>query len=296
MIYKSASFMLSHGGILAMRLLALMPLRVSRVLGWFLGRFLYLTVRSRRKVVMTNLRLCFPQWSDHQREDVAREHFVYFAQAWLDRGWLWHSSPAVLQKRLRLFGAVEGIANDEPTVIFAPHFVGLDAGGMALALGIKRWHISIYSHQSNVQVDNWVKAGRLRFGKVNLFDRADGPKPVIAAVRQGAALYLLPDMNYGLAESIFVPFYGVPACTVTSLSRLARLGRAKIVPVVTRMTRDGYDVEVMPAWDDVPSGDLEADTLKMNQRLETWINTMPDQYYWVHKRFKDRPPGEPPIY
>lgn len=296
MIKRGLTFLLSRGGILAMRLLALMPLRVIRVSGWFLGRFLYIAVRSRRQVVLTNLRLCFPQWTEKQREDVAWEHFVYFAQAWLDRGWLWHASPALLRKRLRLFGALEGIRNDQPTVIFAPHFVGLDAGGMALALGVKRWHISIYSHQSNAEVDNWVKAGRLRFGKVNLFDRADGPKPVIAAVRQGAALYLLPDMNYGLAESIFVPFYGIPACTVTSLSRLARLGRAKIVPVVTRMTRDGYDVEVMPAWDDVPSGDLEADTLKMNQRLETWIDTMPDQYYWVHKRFKDRPPGEPPIY
>ncbi len=287
---------LSQGGIGFMRALGHLPLAWVRALGWLLGRFLHVAARSRRHVVMTNLRLCFPQWTDARRELVAREHFIYFAQAWLDRGWLWHGAPEVVRKRLRMTGDALAISNDQPLVIFAPHFVGLDAGGMALAQQVSRWHISIYSHQSNQMVDAWVKAGRQRFGHVNLFDRADGPKPVIAAVRRGAALYLLPDMNYGLPESIFVPFYGVPAATVTSLSRMARLGKAKIVPVVTRMTPTGYDIEVMPAWTDVPSGDLESDTLKMNQRLQGWIDTMPAQYYWVHKRFKDRPAGQDPVY
>lgn len=287
---------LSQSGIGFMRLLGRLPLAWVRALGWLLGRVLHIAATSRRHVVLTNLRLCFPAWTEARREQVARAHFIYFAQAWLDRGWLWHGAPELVRKRLRMTGDALAISNDQPLVIFAPHFVGLDAGGMALAQQVARWHISIYSHQSNQTVDAWVKAGRQRFGHVNLFDRADGPKPVIAAVRQGAALYLLPDMNYGLPESIFVPFYGVPAATVTSLSRLARLGKAKIVPVVTRMTPHGYDIEVMPAWTDVPSGDLEADTLKMNQRLEAWIDAMPAQYYWVHKRFKDRPVGEDSVY
>ena len=118
----------------------------------------------------------------------------------------------------------------------------------------------------------------------------------LAALRQGEPLYLLPDMNFGPHESVFVPFYGVPACTVPSLSRFARLGRAQVVPVVTRMTPQGYDVEVMPAWDDFPTTDATADTATMNLRLQAWIDTMPEQYYWVHKRFKDRPEGEPSVY
>ena len=93
-----------------------------------------------------------------------------------------------------------------------------------------------------------------------------------------------------------MPFYGVQAATVTSLSRLAKLGGAKVVPVVTRMTRQGYDVEVMPAWADFPGDDLTQDAHTMNLRLQAYIDTMPSQYYWVHKRFKDRPEGEPPVY
>ena len=95
---------------------------------------------------------------------------------------------------------------------------------------------------------------------------------------------------------MFVPFFGVQAATVTSLSRLSRLGRAPVVPVVTSLTAQGYEVKVLPAWRDVPSGDLEADTFTMNQRLELFVNTMPAQYYWVHKRFKDRLPGQAPVY
>jgi KDO2-lipid IV(A) lauroyltransferase len=103
-------------------------------------------------------------------------------------------------------------------------------------------------------------------------------------------------MNFGPKESIFVPFYGVQAATVPSLSRFARLGRAKVVPLVTRMTRHGYVVQILPSWQGFPSEDVVADTALMNLRLQSYIDTMPDQYFWVHKRFKDRPPGEAAVY
>ena len=134
-------------------------------------------------------------------------------------------------------------------------------------------------------------AGRQRFGQPRLFDRRDGPKVLLNAIKAGQPFYLLPDMNYDPRDSVFVPFYGVPAATVTSLSRLARLGKARVVPVVTHLTPAGYDVQVMPAWTDVPSDKLADDTLLMNQRLERWIDALPEQYYWVHKRFKDQPAG-----
>jgi Kdo2-lipid IVA lauroyltransferase/acyltransferase len=103
-------------------------------------------------------------------------------------------------------------------------------------------------------------------------------------------------MNFGPEESIFVPFYGVPAATVPSLSRFARLGRAKVVPVLTRLTPGGYEIRILDAWADFPSRDMNADTALMNERLQGWIDEMPDQYYWVHKRFKTRPPGAPSVY
>ena len=97
-------------------------------------------------------------------------------------------------------------------------------------------------------------------------------------------------------EAVFVPFFGVPTATLTSLSRFARMGRAKVVPVLTRLTAQGYDVEVLPAWQDYPGEDPLADAEAMNRYLEGYIERMPTQYYWVHKRFKIRPQGEDSVY
>lgn len=288
--------LLSHAGVLFMRALAYLPLSWLRALGWVLGLLLYLLVRARRRVVLTNLRLCFPQMQESARRLLARKVFVRFAQAWFDRSWLWHASPEVTLGRLKLRGAVPELEGREPTVIFAPHFMGLDAGWTALTQQLARSFTAIYTNQSNQVVDAWVLAGRRRFGRGRLFGRIDGVKAIVAALRAGEPLYLLPDMSFGVEDSVFVPFYGVPTATVPSLSRFAKLGRAKVVPVLSRMTASGYDIEVLPAWDDFPGEDPVADTARMNRQLQDYIDTMPEQYYWVHKRFKDRPPGAPPVY
>ena len=280
-----------------MRLLRWLPLPVLRALGAALGWLLYVSVPSRRRVASTNLALCFPQWSAARRAQEVRDHFRVFAQAWLDRSWLWHGTPELVRRRVRLRGDVSVLSNaQQPVVIFAPHFVGLDVVWTQLALSVDRAFTTIYTQQSNEQVDRWVERGRSRWGRVRLFRREAGVKAIISALRDGEALYLLPDMNFGLEDSVFVPFYGVAAATVPSLSRFAQLGRATVVPVVTRLTPEGYEVEVLPAWDDYPTGDALADTATMNRRLEQMIDAMPSQYYWVHQRFKSRPPGEEGVY
>lgn len=288
--------MLSRFGILIMRLLAHLPLSWLRAMGWLLGHALFLLLGARRHVVQTNLRLCFPALSQAERKQLTREVFVYVAQAWLDRAWLWHGEPERVRQRLHLTGNLESLQDKVPTVLFAPHFVGLDAGWTALTQQLPRRFTTIYTNQSNLRVDAWVLTGRYRFGQPRLFGRSDGVKAVVAALRAGEPLYLLPDMNFGPHESVFVPFCGVPAATVPSLSRFARLGRAQVVPVLSRLTKTGYTVEMLPPWADFPTEDSQADTILMNQRLEGYIATMPAQYYWVHKRFKDRPLGEPAVY
>jgi len=246
--------------------------------------------------VVTNLGLCFPHLTDTELRQLSRRVFVRFAQALLDRGWLWHGRPEKVRHRLRIVGSTAELDAADPVVIFAPHFVGLDAGWAALTQQLPRHFITIYTDQANKVMDGWMLSGRQRFGSAQLFGRVDGVKGIVASLRQGDPLYLLPDMNFGPHESVFVPFYGVSACTVPSLSRFAKLGRAKVVPVVTRMTSEGYAIEIMAAWTDFPTDDLVADTSLMNARLQTYIDAMPDQYYWVHKRFKDRPDGELPPY
>ena len=287
---------MTHPGVLFMRFIAPLPLSWVRGLGTVVGWVLYVLAVPRRRVVMANLALCFPQQPLALRRRWARECFVYFAQAWFDRSWLWNGPVEGLRRRLRIVGAVDELQGDAPTVIFAPHFFGLDAAGTAINDRIRRPMVSIYTPQRNETVDQWLHDGRRRFGNLQLFYRDQGVKGIVAALREGALLYLLSDMNFGPEESIFVPFYGVSAATVPSLPRFARLGRAKVVPVTARITPQGYDIEVHPAWKDYPGSDVEADTAFMNRWLEGVINTMPSQYYWVHKRFKTRPPGEPPVY
>ena len=279
-----------------LQMLGRLPLPWIRALGVALGWFLYLVVASRRKVVWVNLRLCFPQWTDRQVRQCATQTFVHFAQTWLDRGWLWHAPASVTKARIRLVGAVDALQGQEPVVLFAPHFVALDAGWTGLTQQIDRTFNTIYTDQANKDSDAWILKGRGRFGAPGLFGRAQGVKPIIAGLKRGEPLYLLPDMNFGPHESVWVPFYGVPAATVPSLSRFARLGRAKVVPVISRITREGYSVEILEVWSNFPTDDMYADTALMNHRLQGYIDAMPDQYYWVHKRFKDQPHGVTPPY
>lgn len=285
-----------HPLIVFMRLLAPWPLSWVRALGWVLGHVLYVLAHSRRHIVQVNLRLCFPDLSDSERQRMARRHMVGVMQSLLDRSWLWHGSPALLRRRLQLVGDVSPLQGDSAVVMLAPHFVGLDAGGTALTMlgGVRM--ASIYVPQSHQALDDWVRDGRNRSGAVALYHRHGGVKPIVSGLREGDKLYLLPDMDFGRQESLFVPFFGMQAATVPSLSRFSRLGRAQVVTVATRMTRAGYRVEIGPVWSNFPTADVQADTERMNRELEALIATMPEQYYWVHKRFKTRPEGEPSVY
>ena len=304
--------MAAKWGIALLTALGHLPLPWLRGLGWALGWVLYALAAGRRRVVHTNLKLCFPQASAAQRRRWAVQNFIYFAQTLLDRGWLWRAPAEVVERRLKRVGAWAELAQlaqpqpraeanqgepvPTPTILFSPHFYGLEAGGMAMSLAINRDYTSIFTTQSSSVINDWMTQGRQRFGRVQMLRRDQGVKSIVQSLRKGGALYLLPDMNFGPEESIFVPFYGVAAATVPSLSRFAKVGRARVVPVVSRVTRTGYEIEVMPPWEHFPTEDVVADTALMNQRLEGWINQDPAQYYWVHKRFKTRPAGEPGVY
>lgn len=288
--------MMSRAGVWLMRGLAVLPLPLLRALGWMLGQLLFVLAAPRRRVALRNLALCYPQASAAQRRTWARESFVRFCQAWLDRSWLWSAPREVVSARVRLEGALEELDGEAPTIVFAPHFYGMDAGGLALPLHTTRPFTSIFSTHPDPAIDAWFMTGRQRFGQVRMLNRADGVKPIISSLRQGGLLYLLPDMDFGPKESIFVPYFGVTTATVPSLSRFARLGRAKVLAMYTRMTPTGYVAHLTPAWSHFPTEDVLADTTRMNQELQSAIDTMVGQYYWVHKRFKTRPEGEKSVY
>ena len=283
-------------GVALMRLLAYVPLPILRALGWAIGEVLFVLAAPRRRVALRNLALCFPHEPEATRRRWARQSFVAFCQSWLDRSWLWFAARETVLSRVRLTGALEELEGDAPTIIFAPHFYGMDAGGSALTLHTPRAFTSIFSTHPDPAVDAWFRQGRQRFGDVRMLNRKEGVKPILSNLRKGGLLYLLADMDFGRNDSLFVPFFGVPAATVPSLPRFARLGRAKVIGMATRLVPGGYVAEITPAWEHYPTDDVAADTAEMNRRLEEWVRPEPGQYYWVHKRFKTRPEGENSLY
>ena len=281
---------------LFMRLLAYVPLPLLRAMGSALGMVLYGCARRRRGVVQTNLAACFAHLTPAQRTAIARRHFRLFAQSLLDRSWLWHAPTSVLRQRIHFEGALDELGNPGPLIFLAPHMVGLDVGGVVLTELQQITTACIYVPLSNAWAEEWMVQGRNRSGNVLSIARKDGPQPVLRGLRKGIRLHLSPDMDFGADGALWVPFYGVPAATVPALSRFSKLGRARVCTLVSRLVPGGYEVTLSAAWQDFPTEDLQADTLRMNQSIEHWINEDPAQYYWVHKRFKTRPPGSPPMY
>ena len=283
--------------IAVLRLFAPLPLPWVRAAGHGLGWLLWHLAGKRRRIVRVNLQQCLPEWSAAEREALAYRHFVAFGQSVMDRAWLWHAPEALVRQRLRWVGDVQALQQPGPLVMFAPHFVGLDAGGLAVSLEVPGPVAFIVVGQSRPAVGSWGRQGRERSGNVRPYFRHQGMRQILAGIKKGEPLHLSPDMDFGRGESIFVPFMGVEkAATVPSLSRLSRVVGARVVPVVTRMTPQGYDIEVHAALEGFPSADLVQDTVRMNRLLAEWVLTMPEQYYWVHKRFKTRPEGKTGFY
>ena len=279
----------------ALRALGRLPYPVLKALGDALGLLLYAVALPRRRVALTNLRMCFPDWTEARRRRVVREHFRYFARSFFDRFVFWYE-PA---ERIRRLCELEGVEHylphrGRPVILLAPHFVGIDAGGIRFLL---EWPgVSMYAAQKSAALTEAMTRGRTRFGNSRLLLRTEGLRPALRALREGLPFYFLPDMDLGERDAVFVPFFGVPAATVTSVARLARASGAVVVPLVTRMTDRGYAARFYPAWEEFPGDDVEAATRRMNAFIEERVLEMPAQYLWTHKRFKTRPPGEPRIY
>jgi KDO2-lipid IV(A) lauroyltransferase len=188
--------------------------------------------------------------------------------------------------------------SERPVMWLVPHFMALDVAGAATQLFQKCQVASIYQAQSNAVMDAAMRRGRLRFGQGQVFSRHESALPLVRAVKRGHAFFNLPDMDFGLRDAAFVPFFGVQAATLLAPSRMARSLKMVVQPVVaeTLPGGQGYRVRFLPPWHSWPSDDAEADARRMNEWIESEIRANPAQYLWVHKRFKTRPPGEASFY
>ncbi len=283
-------------GVFVLWLAPFLPLPWIGAIGAVLGSILYRFGRGR--VTRVNLALCFPGMSERERHDLGLRHFRMLGRNAVELSVMVWGSEAQLLELIQVEGlehlkaAADG---GRPVIALAPHFIGLNMGGIRVAHEYPGTS-SIYSKQKNPVLERIFLKARTRFGNPHLVSRQEGLRSVIRVIKSGKPFYFLPDMDFGIRDAIFSPFFGVPTATITALPRLARLTGARVIPVVTRQVGNGYVVRFYPAWEGYPTGDVQADVARMNAFIEERVREMPEQYFWAHKRFKTRPPGEPSPY
>jgi KDO2-lipid IV(A) lauroyltransferase len=278
-------------------LLHFLPLAVLARIGAVAGLAFMAFGRERREVARANLALCFPGWDKARHEAVLRAHFRAIGRGFFEAGIVWWGSEERIRRIVRIEGGEHARAHGARRIIFLVlHFAGIEIAGLRLSMDYKG--MALYSHQKNRVFDEFLVRMRSRFPGARMVGRQDGVKTLLRGFKDGLDLLIAPDLDLGPRDAIFVPFFGVQAATVTALSRLARLADVVIVPVVVRQLPggEGYVLRMYPAWENYPGESVEADTRRMNAFVEERVLEMPEQYYWVHKRFKTRPEGDPRIY
>lgn len=282
--------------IVLMWLLHWLPLPLLGRFGEAVGSLMFILIPKRRKIALANLRLCMPELSEAERRTIARQHFQGYARSIFERALLWWAPIPRLRRLIHIEPAVpQADMESGPTILLCPHFVCLDVAGVAARVVPLS---TIYVPQKNKAFDDLLRRGRERFGPVRLITRKEGIKPILRALRDGYPYFMLPDMDFGEKDAEFVPFFGVPAATLTALPRLAATTKAKVIPVVATFLPNyqGWRVVFYPAWENYPGDDILEATRRMNAFIEERVREAPAEYFWTHKRFKTRPAGEPSLY
>lgn len=264
--------------------------------GRVVGRIAWCLGGSRRRTTLTNLRLCFPELSEEEREALAKQVFLSTGEALLEMAGSFHNRRVDLGERLVVRGMehIEAArARGQSVLLLGMHFNSIDVGSRLLGK-ILEFSV-VYRPNDNPLLDRLITDGRGAWVKHSV-DRND-LRQTVRLLRQGEVVWYAPDQDYGTDHAVFVPFFGVPAATITSTSRIARMGKAAVIPCAHyRFPGGRYEIEFGPALDDFPCGDDEQDTARINRTIEEFVRKHPEQYLWVHRRFKHQPEGRPSPY
>jgi KDO2-lipid IV(A) lauroyltransferase len=279
-------------------LLAQLPYRLQ----WWLARLLSPLLRFNKKrlnIARTNLRLCFPEWSDEKRERALTENLFSTAMALMETGIAWFWPKWRLRRLYRVTGLehLEAVQKEgQGALLLSLHFTTLDLGSAMLGQHVN--YDGMYSPHCNRVYDCVQKKGREAYSADAIAIPRDSVRTMVNRLRQGRMVWYAPDRDLGPKVSIFVPFFGVPAATVTATGTFARMGRARVIPFTQiRLNRGrGYELVIHPPFEDYPTGDEYQDALRVNQFMEQEIRKCPEQYFWAQPRFKTRPPGEAAFY
>ncbi len=277
-------------GLGLLRLLALLPYPFVLALGRGFGGMLFYVAGGRRRVAGRNLELCFPELGEMERRRLLRRHFRALGMGMLESIWLWWAG----EPQLRGLAHIQGLehlraaqAQGRGVIALSAHFTSLEMGATLLSLFNPTYFM--YRPHDDPALDRFIYERRMRWTEKSV--RRDNVREMIRLLRQNKVVWYAQDQNTSRKEAAFVKFFGQIASTNSATARLAKLTGAAVVPycAVRREDGGGYDLILEPALEDFPSGDIEADTQRINDIIERWVRRYPDQYLWVHRRFRTRP-------
>ncbi|KEA52645.1 lipid A biosynthesis lauroyl acyltransferase [Mangrovibacter sp. MFB070] len=285
-------------GIGLLWLLVLLPYPLIYRLGCFMGRMAMHVMKDRVRIAQRNLQLCFPHKSDAERQELVVKNFESVGMGLMETGMAWFWPDWRVARWFDVSG-VEAVkqllAEKRGILLIGVHFLTLELG--ARIFGMQTPGIGVYRPNDNPLID-WLQTwGRVRSNKAML-DRKDF-KGMVKALKSGEIVWYAPDHDYGPRSSVFVPFFAVEqAATTSGTWMLARMSKACIVPFVPRRKPNGtgYELLVLEPELDIPLGSAEETASWMNKVVEKCILLAPDQYMWLHRRFKTRPEGVPSRY
>ncbi len=279
-----------------MLIMSRMPDRVLWFIGNIVGAIASWFPTPNRHFAERNVKLCFPDKSEAERRRIVKRHFRLSGYATLSLSVTWFAPRWRVERFITIrdhHNITDAYAGGKNVILLAPHFIGLDMGGMRLSA--ERKYVSMYRKARDPLLE-YLFLQRNRFGAI-VVERMANLKPILRLIREGRTFYYLPDQDMGERASVFVPFFGIPAATVTTLSRIAEMTNAAVIPCITRiLPKGGYEVRLYPPLDNFPTTDPTADAARMNREIEQWVREMPEQYMWSYRRFKTRPNSEPSLY
>ena len=283
-----------------LRLFAFVPYAWTVQVGYALGSLFGRLPHQRKRVVLTNLRLCFPELSEQEIKRLATEHWRLFGRSVLERSRVWLGSAEQIFSLVDLQADIP-LGDNKARILVIPHFVGFESGFMALSAMAQQngWQAGagLYQNMKNPFFNQKIIEWRNRFGAKSI-NRQNRLFDLIREIRKGNFVVIAPDIDLGPKDSVFVPFFGIQTNTITAISRLARACNAEVCLMITTLNADRskYICRIQRALENFPSDDPVADTARLNRCFEDEIRKRPAEYYWVHKRFKYRPPGEANLY
>jgi KDO2-lipid IV(A) lauroyltransferase len=263
-----------------------------------LGRVALPLAGRRQRIAEINLRLCFPELGEEQRRELLRRHFESLGMGLMELALAWWAPWNKIAPWLQVHGREHldlALQQGRGVILFTAHFTSTELSGRCLAAQAPI--TPLYRPNENPLVERFVVRTRERGLGHKIIPR-DDVRLMVRTLKTNMGVWFAPDQNFGHKGSLFSPFFGIAAATNTATSRFARMSGAPVLPVVTLRRQDGrgYDLMFEPPLTDFPSSDLQQDTDRINGIVERWARQAPEQYFWAHRRFKDRPLGETPFY